>query len=118
MSENQPFEPIFTSREKNELRGAHFSRHRFVGVDLADADLRGALFEDVVFERCNLTGADLRDAHFIRCELVEVVMADIALRDCRFDGTSLRGVIGLSDERRLAIVRQGGLVQPLRASLR
>ena len=118
MSENTFFQSILISQENCELRGGVFSHREFVRVDLAGADLCDARFEEVLFERCNLTGADLRGAHFIRCEFREVVMTGITLGNNRFDGTSLRGAIGLSEETRLAVVQQGGLVQPLRASLR
>src|SRR5271167_1266394 len=116
MSDPVVFEPILTSREKRELRDEVFRRRALVGVDLADADLRGARFESVSLERCNLAGADLRGAQFIGCDLREVVLTATKLGDNRFHGTTVCGGIGLSEESRLAIIHAGGVVQPLHAS--
>ena len=119
MPTKAPFESIFTSREKRNLRGEIFRELELVGMDLTGADLRGARFEKVLLERCDLTGADLRGAHFILCVLREVVMTDTKLGgDNRFYGTTICDVVGLSEEHRLAILRDGGILEHVHASPR
>ena len=118
MTQTVGFEPILTTHEKSELRDEVFREQQLVGIDLCGADLRGARFERVGLERCNLTGADLRSAKFILCDLRDVLMTNAELGDNQFYGTTLRGVVGLSDEQRVAIVHQGGLFQHLHASHR
>ena len=118
MTKTVGFEPILTTHEKSQLRDEVFRERELVGIDLCGADLRGARFERVGLERCNLTGADLRGAKFILCELRDVVMTNTQLGDNHFYGTTIRGVVGLSEAQRVAIVHEGGLFQHLHASHR
>jgi len=119
MSENTSFEPILTSREKRELCGEVFSRRKFVSVDLAGArTCRPRVSRRSYSSAATWRAPTCGGGRFIRSELREVLMTNATLGDTRFDGTSLRGVLGHSEERGLTIVRQGGLVQPRRASLR
>ena len=106
------FEKVLTAQEKRELKHSFFHHREVVGVDLANADLRGAHFEGVVLERCDLTGADLRGARFTLCELRDVVLAESILEDNRFDGTTFVDVVGLTAAHRRLIEECGGTFQP------
>jgi uncharacterized protein YjbI with pentapeptide repeats len=112
------FEPIFTAREKQELREQLFRQREFVGIDLAGADLRGTSFVRTTIASCNFEGADLRGVHFIECDLHDVVMRSAKWGENRFDGTVLSDVLGLSDAACISIERDGGAFQPLRARQR
>src|SRR4051812_19313424 len=112
------FERILTVQEKRELQAEVFRNTELVGVDLSGADLRDARFESVVLTGCNLAGADLRGAHFVLCDLRYVVLDDAKLGDNRFYGTTLVEIVGLSEDDRLLIEREGGAFQHPRASLR
>lgn len=112
------FEKVLTAREKSELQHALFRHREVVGVDLANADLRGAHFDGVVLERCDLTGADLRGARFTLCELRDVVLAESILDGNRFDGSTFVDVVGLTASDRKVIEECGGTFQPGRASRR
>lgn len=106
------FEPILTAQEKREMRGQLFCQREFVGVDLAEADLRGARFVRTIIDTCNLEGADLRGALFIECDLRALVLRRAKFGENRFDGTILSDIVGLSDGARLSIERKGGEFQP------
>ena len=105
-----PADQVLTGLDAARLRalGPDFEQFRFIGCELAEADLGGLRFEDCVFERCNLTaaklsGTALQNVAFADCKLLGVPFAacqdmlfgvhfdDCQLRYASFGGKKLAG---------------------------
>jgi uncharacterized protein YjbI with pentapeptide repeats len=112
------FEPILTSQEKRELHHEVFRGRVFIGLDLTDADFRGARFEASVIVTCNLARADLRGAELVLCDLRSVDLTGALLGDNDFRGSVFMDVLGLSDADRRLVQESGGSFQQEQASLR
>lgn len=60
---------VFTSLEKQQLRGERFSGSNFDCVDFSGADLRDVQFKGATLCGCDFSGADLRGTLFWNCDL-------------------------------------------------
>jgi hypothetical protein len=95
--------PAPRSRSANDIALA-----RAVNELHSEADLCGAQFENVRIESCDLAAADLRGIAFALCILRGVVLTGVRLRENHFRGTVPKEVVGLADDARRPIEREGG----------
>ena len=108
--ENSDLEKV--SFKNADLRGAVFENVRGDKVCFKNADLRGAKFVDSVFKDADFRGADLRGAEFLftdirDCKFHKALIEDADFRTAQIGGTCLRS---LSDSAKFNII---GWINPV-----
>jgi hypothetical protein len=108
MPQAGPFLPVLTRREKATMAFSDFRRTNLAHIDLSEADLRGAAFEDVSLVGANFSDADPRGVTFRICDLRHAQFGGSRWGANVFTGSLFTHSSGLIAEQVMEILTLGG----------